>query len=152
MKLKGSTYVVHGSYRLVSLNSMLLKGSDLLTPLLSVMFSYIKEMFLQIPIRPEDRRALQFPCRDSPELQMSIMLRSPVAIFGAAHSSAHSQLIKNLNAPEEAAKFPRCASAVKKALRGRLHERYGGRSYRGVERNDRGAQAYGISYPELDVQ
>lgn len=107
----------------VSLNSMLLKGPDLLTPLLSVLYPYrerqvavsadIKEMFLQILIRNQDRSALLFPFRDSPELPMSVMV-SDVAIFGAACSPAHSQYIKNLNAAEQEAEFPRGAAAVKK--------------------------------------
>ncbi|XP_062704452.1 uncharacterized protein LOC134286795 [Aedes albopictus] len=106
-----------------SLNSMLLKGPDLLTPLLSVMFPYrerqvavsadIREMFLQILIRKEDRSALLFPYRDSPELPISTMV-CDVAIFGAACSPAHAQYIKNINAAEQEAEFPRGAAAVKK--------------------------------------
>ncbi|XP_062709477.1 uncharacterized protein LOC134288485 [Aedes albopictus] len=107
----------------ISLNSMLLTGPDLLTPLLSVMFPYrerqvavsadIKEMFLQILIREQDRSALLFPYRDSPELPMSTMV-SDVAIFGAACSPAHSQFVKNMNAAEQEAELPRGAAAVKK--------------------------------------
>lgn len=107
----------------ISLNSMLLTGPDLLTPLLSVMFPYrerqvavsadIKEMFLQILIHTQDRSALLFPYRDSPELPMSTMV-SDVAIFGAACSPAHSQFVKNMNAAEQEADLPRGASAVKK--------------------------------------
>ncbi|XP_062535596.1 uncharacterized protein LOC134204818 [Armigeres subalbatus] len=102
---------------------MLLKGPDLLTPLLSLMFPYrvrqvavtadIKEMFLQISIRQEDRSALLFPYRDSPEHPMSTMV-SDVAIFGAACSPVHSQYIKNLNAAEQEAELPRGAEAVRK--------------------------------------
>ncbi|XP_053685846.1 uncharacterized protein LOC128735386 [Sabethes cyaneus] len=105
----------------VSLNSMLLKGPDLLTPLLSALFQYrerqvavsadVKEMFLQIMVRAQDRSALLFPYRDSPELPMSIMV-SDVAIFGAACSPTQSQYIKNLNASEHELEFPRGAAAV----------------------------------------
>ncbi|XP_062703553.1 uncharacterized protein LOC134286008 [Aedes albopictus] len=107
----------------VSLNSMLLKCPDLLTPLLSVMFPYrerevaisadIKEMFLQIMIREQDRSALLFPYRDSPEQPMKTMV-SDVAIFGAACSPAQSQYVKNKNAAEQEAEFPKGAAAVKK--------------------------------------
>ncbi|XP_065094088.1 uncharacterized protein LOC135714635 [Ochlerotatus camptorhynchus] len=107
----------------ISLNSMLLIGPDLLTPLFSVMFPYrerqvavstdVKEMFLQMLIREQDRSALLFPYRDSPELPMSIMV-SDVAIFGAACSPAHSQYIKNLNASDQEWELPRGAAAVTK--------------------------------------
>ncbi|XP_053691446.1 uncharacterized protein LOC128739963 [Sabethes cyaneus] len=69
-------------------------------------------MFLQMLVRKEDRSALLFPYRDSPELPMSTMV-SDVAIFGAACSPAHSQYVKNLNAIEQEAELPRGAAAVK---------------------------------------
>lgn len=76
-----------------SLDSMLLKGAVLLTPLMSVMFPYperqvavsadIREMFLQILIRKKDHSALLFPYWDCPELPMSTMV-SDVAVFEVA--------------------------------------------------------------------
>ncbi|XP_055623744.1 uncharacterized protein LOC129767148 [Toxorhynchites rutilus septentrionalis] len=107
----------------VSLNSILLKGPDLLTPLLSVLFPYrerevavsadVREMFLQMLVRAQDRSALLFPYGDSPELPLKTMV-SNVAIFGAACSPSHSQYVKNLNATEQEAELPRGAAAVKK--------------------------------------
>ncbi|XP_038106484.1 uncharacterized protein LOC119766156 [Culex quinquefasciatus] len=74
----------------VSLNSMLLKGPDLLSPLLSVLFKFrerqvaiggdIEAMFHQVRIREADRSAQLFYWRDSPEKPLETMV-TDVAIF-----------------------------------------------------------------------
>ncbi|XP_058814579.1 uncharacterized protein LOC131678438 [Topomyia yanbarensis] len=106
----------------ISLNTMLMKGPDLLTPLLSVLFQYrersvaicadIQEMFHQVLIQEKDRSAQLFLWRDSPERPMVTMV-TDVAIFGATCSPAHSQYVKNLNATENEADSPRAALAIK---------------------------------------
>ncbi|XP_058456592.1 uncharacterized protein LOC131433989 [Malaya genurostris] len=106
----------------VSLNTKLLKGPDLLTPLLSVLFQYrqrkvaicadIKEMFHQILIREEDRSAQLFLWRDDKDSPMETMV-TDVAIFGATCSPAQSQYVKNLNASENESNHPRAAEAIK---------------------------------------
>ncbi|XP_065078771.1 uncharacterized protein LOC135701764 [Ochlerotatus camptorhynchus] len=85
----------------VSLNTMLLKGPDLLTPQMSVTFKFrerevamsgdIQEMFLQ-PM---------------------VTMASDVAIFGATCSPAQSQYVKNLNAAEHEQEYPQAAAAIK---------------------------------------
>ncbi|XP_065074451.1 uncharacterized protein LOC135698403 [Ochlerotatus camptorhynchus] len=101
---------------------MLLKGPDLLTPQLYVMFKFrerevafsgdIQEMFLQVGIRRKDRSALLFVFRNSPSQPMTTMV-SDVAIFGATCSPAQSQYVKNLNAAENEQDHPRAAAAIK---------------------------------------
>ncbi|XP_062704002.1 uncharacterized protein LOC134286407 [Aedes albopictus] len=106
----------------ISLNSMLLKGPDQMTSLLSVLFQYrerevaisgdIKEMFHQLLIREEDRCALLFLWRDSPEMPVEVMVMN-VAVFGASCSPAQSLFVMNLNATEHEAGYPRAAAAIK---------------------------------------
>lgn len=106
----------------VSLNTMLLKGPDLLTPQLSVTFKFrerevafsgdIQEMFLQVGIKKEDRSALLFVYRNASNEPMMTMA-SDVAIFGATCSPAQSQYVKNLNATENEGEYPRAAAAIK---------------------------------------
>ncbi|XP_065089502.1 uncharacterized protein LOC135710766 [Ochlerotatus camptorhynchus] len=106
----------------VSLNTMLLKGPDFLTPQLYVTFKFrerevafsgdIQEMFLQLGIRREDRSALLFVFRNSPSQSMITMV-SDVAIFGTTCSPAQSQYVKNLNAAENEKEHPRAAAAIK---------------------------------------
>ncbi|XP_058826161.1 uncharacterized protein LOC131686058 [Topomyia yanbarensis] len=107
----------------VSLNTMLLKGPDLLTPLLSVLYRYrerevaicgdIKEMFHQILIREKDRSAQLFLWRNTPDLPMETMV-TDVAIFGATCSPVQSQYVKNFNATENEKAYPKAADAIKK--------------------------------------
>ncbi|XP_062713999.1 uncharacterized protein LOC115262830 [Aedes albopictus] len=106
----------------VSLNSVLLKGPDLLTPQLNVTFKFrerevafsgdIQEMFLQVGIRKEDRSALLFVFRNSPS-EPFVTMASDVAIFGATCSPAQSQYVKNRNATENERDHPRAAEAIK---------------------------------------
>ncbi|XP_055588874.1 uncharacterized protein LOC129741190 [Uranotaenia lowii] len=105
----------------VSLNSMLMKGPDLLTSLLSVLFRYrerevaisgdIRDMFHQMTVRKEDRSAQLFLWRDTPDQDIQTMV-ADVAIFGATCSPAHSQYVKNLNAAEHADRYPKAAAAI----------------------------------------
>ncbi|XP_062702756.1 uncharacterized protein LOC134285626 [Aedes albopictus] len=106
----------------VSLNSVLLKGPDLLTSLPAVLSRYrqrqvaigadIREMFHQVLIRPEDRHAQRFLWRDSPSLPIQVFVMD-VATFGSSCSPCSLQFVKNLNAEEQADEFPKAAEAVK---------------------------------------
>ncbi|XP_053698929.1 uncharacterized protein LOC128745887 [Sabethes cyaneus] len=106
----------------VSLNMMLLKGPDLLTPQLHVTFKFrergvtysgdIQEMFLQLGVRKEDQSALLFVFRKSSDEPL-ITMACNVAIFGATCSPAQSQYVKNLNATENEQEFPKAADAIK---------------------------------------
>ncbi|XP_062554097.1 uncharacterized protein LOC134219387 [Armigeres subalbatus] len=105
----------------VSLNSMLLKGPDLLTSLPSVLFRFrqkevaitgdIKEMFHQIVIRPEDRQAQRFLWRDSPDDPIKEYVMD-VATFGSTCSPCSAQYVKNKNAEEWNQVYPDAAEAI----------------------------------------
>ncbi|XP_062702635.1 uncharacterized protein LOC134285592 [Aedes albopictus] len=105
----------------VSLNSMLLKGPDLLTSLPSVLFRFrqreiaitgdIKEMFHQILIRPEDRQAQRFLWRDNPEDPVREYVMD-VATFGSTCSPCSAQYVKNKNAEEWKQVYPEAATAI----------------------------------------
>ncbi|XP_055523173.1 uncharacterized protein LOC129717329 [Wyeomyia smithii] len=106
----------------VSLNTMLLKGPDLLTPQLHVTFMFrerevafsgdIQEMFLQLGVRKSDQSALLFVFRKSSGKPL-ITIACNVAIFGTTCSPAQSQYVKNLNATENEREFPKAAAAIK---------------------------------------
>ncbi|XP_062713763.1 uncharacterized protein LOC115256765 [Aedes albopictus] len=105
----------------VSLNSMLLKGPDLLISLPSVLFRFrqrevaitgdIKEMFHQILIRPEDRQAQRFLWRDSSREPMQEYVMD-VATFGSTCSPCSAQYVKNRNAEEWKQVYPDAAAAI----------------------------------------
>lgn len=105
----------------VSLNTMLMKGPDLLTSLLSVLFGFreyrvafaadLMEMFHQIYIRREDRHSQRLLLRTDPKLEPQIYLMD-VATFGAACSPCSAQFVKNLNAAEHASEYPDAAEAI----------------------------------------
>ncbi|XP_053691407.1 uncharacterized protein LOC128739932 [Sabethes cyaneus] len=104
-----------------SLNSALLPGPDLLTPLPSVLSSFrefrvaitgdISEMFHQIIIRPEDRSAQLFLWRDNPTEQFDVFAMK-VATFGSTCSPSAAQFVKNRNAMEFANRYPQAANAI----------------------------------------
>ncbi|XP_062717285.1 uncharacterized protein LOC134292262 [Aedes albopictus] len=105
----------------VSLNSMLLKGPDLLSSLPAVLFGFrerryalcadIKEMFHQIRIKKEDQHAQRLLWRDSPDEDPAVYIMD-VATFGSTCSPCSAQYVKNINAVEHAAEFPAAAEAV----------------------------------------
>ncbi|XP_065085710.1 uncharacterized protein LOC135707754 [Ochlerotatus camptorhynchus] len=105
----------------ISLNSVLLKGPDLLTPLLAVLSRYrqkqiavnadVMEMFHQMLIRPEDRQVLRFLFRNNPGDPIQVFVMD-VAIFGTSCSPCSAQFVKNINAEEYLAEFPRAAKAI----------------------------------------
>ncbi|XP_058816370.1 uncharacterized protein LOC131679655 [Topomyia yanbarensis] len=105
----------------VALNTMLLKGLDLLNTLLNVLYGFrekrvalcadLKEMFHQIRIRREDRHAQRLLWRDDP-IQAPDVYLMDVATFGATCSPCSAQFVKNLNAKEHSRQYPVAADAI----------------------------------------
>ncbi|XP_058840859.1 uncharacterized protein LOC131696330 [Topomyia yanbarensis] len=105
----------------VSLNSMLLKGPDLLKPLLSVLCRFrqkqyaitadIRQMFHQIIVQKEDRQSQRFLWRTDPESPPEVYVMD-VATFGATCSPCSAQYIKNTNALDYSERYPDAALAI----------------------------------------
>ncbi|XP_062713936.1 uncharacterized protein LOC134290758 [Aedes albopictus] len=108
----------------VCFNDMLLKGPDLLVPLVDVLLRFregkiaicsdIREMFLRILIRDADRWSQCFLWRNSPEDDVHTYVIN-VAMFGATSSPCTAQFAKNQNALDFAEQYPRAANAVLKS-------------------------------------
>nr|XP_049467061.1 uncharacterized protein LOC125908380 [Anopheles coluzzii] len=104
-----------------SLNDMLLKGPDELSSLLGVLFRFrlyavaacadVKEMFLQIMIRKEDKHAQRFLWRYEPTDELKTYIVD-VVMFGSACSPATAQYVKNRNAREHMEQFPRAVEGI----------------------------------------
>lgn len=107
----------------VALNDMLLKGPDLLQSLPGVVMRFrqhligvtadIKEMFMQVKLRAEDRDALRYLWRgerrdDKPPEEY----RMTSLIFGASSSPATAIYVKNLNAKQHEVTHPEAAAAI----------------------------------------
>ncbi|XP_062533423.1 uncharacterized protein LOC134202455 [Armigeres subalbatus] len=100
----------------VSLNSKLLKGPDMLTALPAVICKFrerevgfgadIKEMYHQLRIREEDKRAQRFLFRNDPSAKPEVYVMD-VATFGSTSSPCSAQYVKNWNAREFAGQFRR---------------------------------------------
>ncbi|XP_055522545.1 uncharacterized protein LOC129716731 [Wyeomyia smithii] len=107
----------------VSFNDMLLKGTDLLVSLVEVLLrlregkiavcSDIREMFLRILIREEDKWSQCFLWRASPEDEVQIFVIN-VAMFGATSSPCTAQFVKNKNALDYAELYPKAVDAIVK--------------------------------------
>ncbi|XP_062538916.1 uncharacterized protein LOC134207212 [Armigeres subalbatus] len=104
----------------VSLNSQLLTGPDMLVPLIKVLLGFrerrivfggdLKEMFHQLKIRAEDKQKQRFIFRKTPEDPPSIYVMD-VATFGSTSSPCSAQFVKNRNAEEFAAQYPKASAA-----------------------------------------
>ncbi|XP_073943417.1 uncharacterized protein [Choristoneura fumiferana] len=107
-----------------SLNDMLLSGPDLLQSLPGVIMRFrqhavavsadIKEMFMQIKIREEDRDALRFLWRGDRREGEAQEYRMSSVIFGATSSPCTALYIKNRNAREHAEEYPDAARAIER--------------------------------------
>ncbi|XP_047992723.1 uncharacterized protein LOC125231325 [Leguminivora glycinivorella] len=107
----------------ISLNDKLLTGPDLLLSLLAVIFKFregevavsadIKEMFLQIRIRPEDRPAQRFLWREFDRKGPMKEFEMKSVIFGATSSPATAIYIKNRNAEDFTEDYPEAVEAIK---------------------------------------
>lgn len=105
----------------VSLNSVLLKGPDLLTNLPGILMRFrerkwgiagdIREMFHQIKIRKADQQYQLFLWRDNPnEAPQKYVMH--VMTFGATCSPAIAQHIKNYNASQFEKSYPKACNAI----------------------------------------
>lgn len=108
----------------ISLNSQLLKGSDLLVMLPGVLCKfrekriafggYIEKMFHQIRIRKEDTHSQRFLFRFEKNQAPDVYLMD-VATFVATCSPCSAQYIMHLNADEHAVEYPIAAAAIKRS-------------------------------------
>ncbi|GBP58818.1 hypothetical protein EVAR_84013_1 [Eumeta japonica] len=106
-----------------SLNDALLPGPDLLQSLFGILLRFregrvavvadIREMFLQVKIREEDRDSLRFLWREN-ENEEPKEFRMNSLIFGASSSPCSAIYVKNKNAQEFADKYPDAALAIEK--------------------------------------
>ncbi|KXJ71211.1 hypothetical protein RP20_CCG021176 [Aedes albopictus] len=105
----------------VSLNSQLLTGPDLLTPLVSVVTRFrehriafggdIREMYHQLRIIEVDKQAQRFVFRMKKDDPINIFVMD-VATFGSTCSPCSAQYVKNQNAMEYAAEYPEASAAI----------------------------------------
>ncbi|XP_041974007.1 uncharacterized protein LOC121729533 [Aricia agestis] len=107
-----------------SLNDMLLSGPDLLQSLPGVIMRFrrhsvavtadIKEMFMRIRVRKEDRDALRFLWRGNEREEKPQEYQMASLIFGATSSPCTALYVKNKNAEEFQEKYPRAVAEIKK--------------------------------------
>ncbi|XP_055594694.1 uncharacterized protein LOC129745574 [Uranotaenia lowii] len=107
----------------ISLNTVLMKGPDLLSSLPRILFGFrerpvaicadIKEMFHQVKIRKEDRDCQRLLWRENVKERPKIYIMD-VATFGSTCSPCSAQYVMNLNASEHEQDFPDAAEAIKK--------------------------------------
>lgn len=105
----------------VSLNSMLLTGPDLLTPLLKVLSGFrqrqyvavgdVRQMFHQLLVKQSDQPAQCFLFRSDPGQEPTVYVMD-VVLFGASCSPCLAQHVKNTNAKEYEKLYPDAASAI----------------------------------------
>ncbi|XP_055613505.1 uncharacterized protein LOC129759945 [Uranotaenia lowii] len=106
----------------ISLNSLLLKGPDLLTSLFAVLLKFreskiaicgdIREMYHQVLIRKEDQQCQRFFWGKNDETNMPLTYIMQVMTFGACSSPCTAQFIKNHNAEQFKHKHPAATSAI----------------------------------------
>ena len=107
----------------VSLNDALMKGPDLLKTLFGVLLRFrqhrvafkgdIKEMFLRIDIKDEDRRSQMFLWRGRNRTRNPDVYCMTTLIFGAKSSPCSALHVKNSNANEYEKVKPAAASMIK---------------------------------------
>lgn len=121
-KKKRLVFDAAAKYKGKSLNDALLSGPDLLQSLFGVLLRFrqrpvgvvsdIKEMFLQVRIRAEDRDSLRFLWRGEKRGGAPREFRMTSVIFGAACSPSLAIYAKNRNAEEFQSEYPAAAEAI----------------------------------------
>ncbi|XP_049874507.1 uncharacterized protein LOC126372702 [Pectinophora gossypiella] len=106
----------------VSLNDMLLSGPDLLRSLPGVLMKFrqrrvavtadIKDMFMRISIRTEDRDMQRFLWRGNRREGPPVEYRMKSVIFGATSSPCTAIFVKNRNAEQYREEYPAAAAAI----------------------------------------
>ncbi|XP_062537615.1 uncharacterized protein LOC134205925 [Armigeres subalbatus] len=110
--------VAHG----ISLNSALLKGPDQLSELFTILVQFregrvaltgdVREMFLQVLMRPEDQQCQRFLWYDEDGTLSIYVLQ--VMTFGACCSPSSAQFVKNLNAERFKGDYPAAVEVIQK--------------------------------------
>ncbi|XP_068150185.1 uncharacterized protein [Drosophila tropicalis] len=105
----------------VALNDFLLKGPDLLVPLLQIMYNFrmkaigvsgdIAEMFHRIAVREEDAKAQRFLWQNQTTGVVETFQLN-VLTFGATCSPCIAHYVRDLNAKKHADEFPAAAKAI----------------------------------------
>lgn len=105
----------------VSLNDMLIKGPDMLVSLPVILNHFrsrrigfggdIREMFLQIRMREQDKQFQRFLFRRHADCEPDVYVMDAV-IFGAKCSPCNAHFTKDTNALEHASRFPAAADAI----------------------------------------
>ncbi|XP_055604719.1 uncharacterized protein LOC129752952 [Uranotaenia lowii] len=106
----------------ISLNSVLMKGPDLLSSLPRILFGFreravaicadIKEMFHQVRIRREDRDCQRLLWRENARDLPKVYIMD-VATFGSTCSPCSAQYVMSLNATEHEREYPDAAEAIR---------------------------------------
>ncbi|XP_062540907.1 uncharacterized protein LOC134208955 [Armigeres subalbatus] len=106
-----------------SLNDMLLKGPDMLVSMLDIINHFrerrigfggdVKEMFLQIQMRQQDKCFQKFLFRQDSSKTPDVYIMD-VVIFGAKCSPCSAHYTKDKNAREYANRYPEAAEAIVK--------------------------------------
>jgi hypothetical protein len=105
-----------------SLNSELLQGPDLMSPLNNVLSKFrqkkyaitadIQAMFHQVKIRKEDHSSQRFFFRGMDRDRLPDVYEIPVMFFGDTSSPTSAQYVKNRNALEFREEFPDAVKAI----------------------------------------
>ncbi|XP_068139969.1 uncharacterized protein [Drosophila tropicalis] len=105
----------------LALNDFLLKGPDLLVPLLQIMYNFrmraigvsgdIAEMFHRIAVREEDAKAQRFLWQNQTTGVVETFQLN-VLTFGATCSPCLAHYVRDLNAKKHADEFPAAAKAI----------------------------------------
>ncbi|XP_053686350.1 uncharacterized protein LOC128735897 [Sabethes cyaneus] len=106
----------------ISLNSVLLKGPDQLTSLLSILVRFrefrvavsgdLREMFLQVLMRPEDQHLLRFFWKTNASDTAPNTYVMQVTPFGTCCSPSIAQYVKNTNARRFEQELPEALHAI----------------------------------------